>query len=235
MKLVSHSFENNGAIPGRCAFAVKTPKGHTRFSDNLNPHLAWRAAPKATQSYALLCTDADAPTKGDDVNQEGRTVAADLPRAEFVHWVLANIPAGVTSLAEGSCSNGVTAKGKTSPKGPAGSVQGINDYTGWLKGDKTMAGTYHGYDGPCPPWNDARIHRYTFEVFALDVASLPVKNGCTIADVRKALDGHVLGKASITARYSLNPNVQINSVLLRQVRKPSRVFGRKIGNKQGCV
>ncbi len=235
MKLVSHTFENGGAIPGRCAFAVQAPKGHVRFSDNRNPHLAWRDAPAATKSFALLCTDADAPTKADDVNKDGREIPADVPRGEFVHWVMANIPATVASIAEAACSSAVTAKGKTDPKGPEGSVQGGNDYSGWFKSDKTMAGSYLGYDGPCPPWNDARIHHYSFDLFALDVASLPLKKGGSAAELRKAMEGHVLAKAAIRGRYSLNPRIQINSVLLRQVRKPSRVFGRKIGNKQGAT
>ncbi len=235
MKLVSHTFENNGALPGRCAFAVQAPKGHIRFADNRNPHLSWRDAPAAAKSFVVLCTDSDAPTKADDVNQEGREIPADLPRGEFVHWVLANIPADVTAIAEGACSQGVTAKGKAEPKGPEGSVQGVNDYTGWFKADKAMAGTYQGYDGPCPPWNDSRIHHYKFEVLALDVAKLTLKPGSTIADVRKALEGHVLAQAAITGRYSLNPRIDLNHTALKYVRKPSRVFGRKIGNKQGAV
>ena len=41
----------------------------------------------------------------------------------------------------------------------------------WFASDKDMAGDYHGYDGPCPPWNDEIPHRYVFTVYALDVAS----------------------------------------------------------------
>lgn len=235
MKLVSHTFEDGGAIPGRCAFAVQAPKGHIRLSSNRNPHLAWRDAPAATQSYAVLCTDRDAPTKADDVNQEGREIPADLKRGEFAHWALANIAATTTAIAEGAASDGVTAKGKTAPKGPEGSVHGVNDYTGWFKADKAMAGTYLGYDGPCPPWNDSLIHHYTFEVFALSVASLPLKTGFTVADLRKAMEGKVLASAKITGRYTLNPRIDLNHTPLKYVRKPSRAKGRKIGNKQGAV
>ena len=49
-------------IPGRCAFAVKAPKGHIKLSDNLNPELSWSGAPAGTRSFALLCIDPDVPT-----------------------------------------------------------------------------------------------------------------------------------------------------------------------------
>ena len=82
MKLTSESFADQTAIPGRCAFAVKHPDTHVQFSDNRNPQLTWSDAPQGTLSFALLCVDPDGPSKPDDVNQDGRTVPADLPRAQ---------------------------------------------------------------------------------------------------------------------------------------------------------
>src|SRR5262245_48458592 len=112
MKLTSQSFRDGGAIPGRCALAIPDPKTHVRLTDNRNPQLAWSGAPAGTRSFALLCIDADAPTVGTDVNQEGRSVSRTLPRAEFMHWAMVDIPAGITQLDEGACSQGVTARGK---------------------------------------------------------------------------------------------------------------------------
>jgi Raf kinase inhibitor-like YbhB/YbcL family protein len=209
MKLTSQSFRDGGAIPGRCAFAVPDPKTHVRFADNRNPELSWTGAPPGTRSFAVLCIDADAPTVGTDVNQEGRSVSASLPRAEFMHWAMVDVPAAVTRLEEGACSTGVTPRGKTQPQGPAGSRQGLNDYTSWFKGDKDMEGQYLGYDGPCPPWNDARPHRYRFEIHALDLARCPVDGAFTVADVRKAIAGHILASAAITGSYTLNPAVKV--------------------------
>lgn len=209
MKLTSRTLTANGRIPGRCAFAIQAPHGHVTLSQNRNPQLSWSGAPAGTHSFVLTCIDADAPTKPDDVNQEGRTVPADLPRADFVHWLVANIPVDVRDIAEGASADGVTAKGKSAPAGPEGSVQGTNDYTGWFAGDTDMGGTYLGYDGPCPPWNDARIHRYTFEVLALDVPQLPLKAGFTLEELRSATEGHVLDRASLTGRYSLNPAIRL--------------------------
>jgi len=209
MKLTSQSFRDGGAIPGRCAFAVIDPKTHVRLSDNRNPELSWSDAPAGTRSYALLCIDPDAPTVGTDVNQEGRSVSKALPRAEFMHWAMVDIPAGVARLEEGACSQGVTPRGKAGPQGPSGSRQGGNDYTGWFARDQDMAGTYLGYDGPCPPWNDELPHRYRFELHALDFARCPVEGAFTVADVRKAIAGHTLASASITGLYALNPAVQL--------------------------
>ena len=72
-----------------------------------------------------------------------------------------------------------------------------------------MSGDYHGYDGPCPPWNDELPHRYVFTVYALDVARLPVEGGFRGPDVRQAVQRHVLAQASITGRYTLNPSVRV--------------------------
>lgn len=209
MKLTSQSFRDGSAIPGRCAFAVPDPKSHVRLSDNRNPELSWSGAPAGTRSFALLCIDPDAPTRADDVNKEGRQVSKSLPRAEFMHWAMVDIPASVSRIEEGACSQGVTPRGKPQPAGPAGSRQGVNDYTGWFAGDKDMAGTWRGYDGPCPPWNDELPHHYRFELHALDLARCPVGDGFSVADVRKAIQGHVLASASITGLYALNPAVQL--------------------------
>lgn len=209
MKLYSRSFVDNGVIPGRCAFAVQAPLGHVRLAQNRNPHLAWLQAPAGTRSFALSCIDSEAPTRPDDVNQEGREVPFELPRADFVHWLMVDIPAEVCEIAEGACSQNVTARGKTAPAGPQNAVQGLNDYSGWFGSDAQMGGRYLGYDGPCPPWNDTRVHRYRFEILALDIAGCGLAAGFGRADFDKAVNGHVLGRASLLSRYSLNPAIRL--------------------------
>lgn len=206
MKLTSDSFKHHTRIPAEFAFGK--PGNPVELSANRNPHLAWRDAPVATRSFALTCIDSDVPSRGDDVNQPGRVVPADLPRVDFAHWLMIDIAPTCTAIAAGSCSDGITPHGKRAPAGPAGSRQGRNDYTGWFASDPAMAGDYLGYDGPCPPWNDALLHRYRFCVYALDVSRLDLAQAFGWAELQTALRGHVLSQAELVGTYSLNPAVK---------------------------
>ena len=207
MQLISQSFQDGQAIPGEFAFAVPDAASHVALSSNRNPHLAWSGVPAGTQSFVIVCHDPDVPSRGDDVNQEGREVPSSLPRVDFFHWLLVDIPAGTTEIPQGSYSNGITPRGKAGPLALDGTRQGINDYTMWFAADHDMSGDYFGYDGPCPPWNDAIVHRYVFTVYALDIATLPVEGRFNGADVMKAMQGHILAQASVTGLYSLNPEL----------------------------
>lgn len=207
MKLTSTSISEGQPVPGEFAFCVPASEGHVALSSNRNPQLTWTDAPAGTRSFALICHDPDVPSRGDDVNQEGRSVPADLPRVDFFHWVLVDLPASTTTIEAGSHSNGVTPNGKPGPEAPSGARHGINDYTGWFASDGQMKGNYFGYDGPCPPWNDSIRHRYVFTVFALDIPRVPVDGVFTGQQVRDAVEGHVLAQASLTGTYSLNPAV----------------------------
>jgi Raf kinase inhibitor-like YbhB/YbcL family protein len=207
MKLRSDSFHDRQAIPGEFAFCVIAPKSHVTLSSNRNPHLAWDDVPDGTRSFALICHDIDVPSKPDDLFKEDREIPASLPRVDFYHWVLVDIPADERSIGAGSYSKEVTPRGKAGPQTPHGTRQGINDYTGWFASDHDMNGDYFGYDGPCPPWNDSIVHRYVFTVYALDIERVPVDGRITGPDVLKAIDGHVLAKAAITGTYTLNPRL----------------------------
>ncbi|MDJ0665090.1 MAG: YbhB/YbcL family Raf kinase inhibitor-like protein [Acidimicrobiia bacterium] len=208
MDLTSSSFADGAAIPGDFAFCVPDPDSHVTLAPNRNPHLAWHGSPEGTVSVALICHDPDAPTKPDDVNQEGREVPSDLPRADFFHWVVAGLPGDLTQIEEGEFADGVVPHGQQAATGPHGCRQGRNDYTGWFAGDPDMEGDYYGYDGPCPPWNDSLIHRYVFTVFALDTADLDLPAGFGGTDLRQAMEGHVLDSASWGGTYTLNPRLR---------------------------
>ena len=86
---------------------------------------------------------------------------------------------------------------------PDGGVQGRNSYTMWFEDDGDMSGTYCGYDGPCPPFNDERVHGYHFTVYALD-SELDLPEGFDISALRDAMKGHILGQASLVGTYSTN-------------------------------
>ena len=204
MKLWSDSWTNGDRIPPRYAAGRLLPDGGVGFSDNLNPHLAWSDVPAGAKSMVLICHDFDVPTKADDVNQPGREVPADLPRTDFFHWVLVDLPPVPTVIAEGEYSRGFTARGKPGPQTLKGARHGLNDYTGWFAGNAEMAGSYFGYDGPFPPFNDSLVHHYVFTLYAVALERLPVDGAFTGAQVREKLAGRVLAEATFSGTYTLN-------------------------------
>ena len=91
----------------------------------------------------------------------------------FVHWVAVDIPGSATGLAEGA--TGTAAAG----------LEGRTDFgrTGW--------------GGPCPP---SGTHRYVFELYAL-TAPLGLAVRPSADEVRRALAGRTLGKATLIGTY----------------------------------
>jgi len=204
MRLWSESWVDGDRIPVRHAAGKPDGAGGAVFSDNLNPPLAWSEAPVGTKSFALICHDFDVPSRGDDVNQTDREVPQDLPRVDFFHWVLVDLPAALHRIAEGEFSSAFTARGKAGPATLHGARHGINDFTGWFAGDAQMAGDYYGYDGPFPPFNDSLVHHYVFTLYALAVERAPVEGRFTGAQVREAIYPHVLAEATCSGTYTLN-------------------------------
>ena len=200
MRLRSDSIQ-----PGQPIAATYAMGQADGFAANRNPHLAWDDVPAGTAAFALLCIDPDVPTVAEMVGREDVQIPVEQPRTNFVHWAAVDLPADLREIAEGSASDGVVAKGKRQPPGLPGARQGLNSYTDWFAGDAQMGGDYYGYDGPYPPANDLRVHRYFFRLFALDVATLDLPARFTAADALRAMQGHVLGEASLYGTYSLNP------------------------------
>jgi Raf kinase inhibitor-like YbhB/YbcL family protein len=97
------------------------------------------------------------------------------PKVVWVHWVVYDIPADALGLP----------KNATRKNLPKGTRMGINDWKQQM------------YRGPCPPVGE---HRYFFKLYALDVV-LPDLGGPTKADLEKAMEGHVLGKAELVGKY----------------------------------
>ena len=209
MQLRSDSFNPYARLEARLAFAEYDPSNHVRLAGNRNPHLAWSNFPKETQSFAVLCYDPDAPSEGSRVNREGTTVPIDLRRIDFFHWVLCDLPPTTRAIKEGAYSDGVTTRGKAVGKSSHGGIQGLNDYTSWFANDVDMRGDYGGYDGPCPPWNDERVHGYRFTVYALDVPTLKLQGRFTGQDVRAAMVGHILAEATMIGIYAIYPGARL--------------------------
>ena len=97
------------------------------------------------------------------------------PKMTWVHWVLYNMPVSAAGLAEAVAPSAL----------PAGTREGKND---WKR---------TGYGGPCPPIGR---HRYFHKLYALDVV-LPDLKQPTKAELERAMQGHVLGKAELMGTY----------------------------------
>jgi Raf kinase inhibitor-like YbhB/YbcL family protein len=135
------------------------PVKFTGEGGNLSPPLQWTDVPANSRSLALIADDPDAP---------GGT---------WVHWILYDLPAEVSKLAEALPRNQYT---------PAGAKQGQNSF-GHL-----------GYGGPCPPAGNP--HRYFFRLYALD-SQLDLKPGATRNEVEEAMRGHVVAEARLMGTY----------------------------------
>lgn len=208
MILSSNDLSDGTPVPPQFVLGTYDAESHVRFSENISPEFHWDDVPSEAASLSLLVVDIDVPTKPDHVNKEGTTVPFELPRGRFYHWCLTGIPVGLSGFKTGEWSTTVTAHGK-SETNRSGVIIGRNDYTDWFKGDPDMEGTYYGYDGPCPPWNDERVHRYRFELYALDTASLDLPAGYAGDELMGAMKGHVLDQASFSCTYKIYPHARM--------------------------
>jgi Raf kinase inhibitor-like YbhB/YbcL family protein len=136
------------------------PREHSRDGADAHPALAWSDAPEGTESFALVCDDPDAP------------------RGRWLHWILFDIPASVSSLTPGVAK---------AARHAAGGAHGKNDF-GEL-----------GWGGPAPPRGHG-VHHYEFRLYALD-AKLGLPAGAGRGELETAMKGHVLAEAKLTGTY----------------------------------
>jgi Raf kinase inhibitor-like YbhB/YbcL family protein len=197
----------NGVIGDKYAFCIPNEAEHIGPGENISPAISWSPGPEGTQSYAILVVDPDVPGESAmaSFNKEGETIAESAERQDFYHWVLVDIPADTTSFEEGADSTERKVGGKEPGETDHG-VRGINDYSVFMSGD--MAGEYGGYDGPCPPWNDERVHHYNFRVYALDAPSLGLSGSFSAQEALAAMEGHVLAQGEAVGTYTLNPELR---------------------------
>lgn len=150
LKLTSPSFKNNKPLDKKFVYSKCG-------GENISPELRWSDIPQGTKSFVLICDDPDAPT----------------PKP-LVHWVVYNIPKGVTQLKEGESFKAVPA------------TQGANSH-GNTK-----------YDGPCPPSGQ---HRYFFKLYALEIENIEISGTPDKDQVEKAIEGNVLAEAQLIGLY----------------------------------
>jgi len=147
----SSAFAQNAEIPAK----------YTCEGQDASPPLSWSGAPSTTKSFALIVDDPDAPDPA-------------APKMTYVHWVLYDLPATVTSLDEDATK-----------QPPAGARQGVND------------GKRAGYGGPCPPIGR---HRYFFKVYALD-NTLGDLGSPSKAALESAMKGHIVAQGELVGTY----------------------------------
>ncbi|WP_431321747.1 YbhB/YbcL family Raf kinase inhibitor-like protein [Rhizobium sp. YTU87027] len=197
IKVVFENSGQGGTLPENNASCVAAG-GKAAAGGNKSPALSWSKGPEGTRSYALAMTDPDVPQDLSLLNKDGTVIASDAPRMEFTHWILADIPATVTQLAEGADGDGLPQGGLPLEMTGHGR-RGKNGFAAFLKD-----GPYGGYMGACPPWNDLRIHRYRITVYALDTDRLMLPDAFTRADFLAAAKGHVLASGAAELTYTIN-------------------------------
>lgn len=146
LELSSSAFSNGGAFPEK----------YSCNGDDISPPLSISNAPENTQSFVLVMDDPDA--------------------SGFLHWVLYDLPADVTEIAEDASTKAVWENG---------TMQSRNDF-----GDAK-------YGGACPPDGE---HKYVFTLYALD-KKLDIKKKSSLRKIKKAMKGHVIEKVKLSASY----------------------------------
>ncbi len=203
LTVMAEGLTNGSMINEKHAYCIpKDTHPSVPAGENKSPALQWSKGPKGTESYAIIMADSQVPTDFSMANKEGTVVSDRMPRQIFFHWVLVDIPPDIHELSLGDFSR----DGEIALYGR----HGLNDYPKFLGktlDEKTIA-EYSNYDGPCPPWNDEKMHNYHFRVYALDVPTLEnLKDPFTGADAMKAIEGHVLAEGELVGHYTLNTKI----------------------------
>jgi Raf kinase inhibitor-like YbhB/YbcL family protein len=205
----STSIADGQPIPEIHAVATPTAEGRSEMAGgDRSPHLRWSGEPEGTRSFALSVVDPDVPADRDRMGVEGLSLGDDEPRVDFAHWLVADIPPDLHELPEGAGGDGFVAHGKPPDPPAGGAVTGENGFGGLFEGNADLEGTYGGWDGPFPPWNDEQVHRYFTTVYALDVDTLGLEPGFTLDGLREAMHGHILDEGQIIPVYTLNPSLR---------------------------
>ena len=209
MALESSSVAHGQPIDGVHAVATPTADGKAEMAGaDRSPHLRWSGEPDGTRSFAVSVVDPDVPADRARMGVEGLSLGDDELRVEFAHWLVIDLPPDVHELPEGAGGDGFVAHGRAPASTAVGGVQGENGFRGLFEGNPDLEGTYGGWNGPFPPWNDEHVHHYVTTVHAIDVDSLELDAGFDLEAFRRAIDGHVLATARIVPTYTLNASLR---------------------------
>ena len=144
--LKSSAFNNGDMIP----------KKYTCEGENMSPPLYWDHVSPLAKSLVLICHDPDAPS------------------GDWVHWLVYDIPATVTSFKEDE------------------------DLSLYKIGLTSWGSTHQGYNGPCPP---SGMHHYIFDLYAIDKEMVGLPAGIDKNELLSVIKEHILEKASLMSTY----------------------------------
>ena len=123
---------------------------------NVSPALNWSGAPAGTKSLVLTMID------------------QDVKPALWSHWIVVDLPANSTGLAQGV---------KALPAPAHGVKSNFGDAT---------------YDGPCPP-RGSGVHHYEFTIWAMKGSTTKLPDDAKAPDVIATLTAGSLGRATLTS------------------------------------
>ncbi len=146
MVLRSSAFEDTQTMP---------PK-YAKKGANVSPPLSWENVPQGTKSFALAVVDRHPVARN------------------FVHWLVIDMSADVTSLEEGASGRALM---------PAGSRE--------LK----------VYGGPNPP---SGSHDYEFTLYALKTEKLDLPEKVSLETFTKAVEQSSLATAKLVGKFARN-------------------------------
>src|SRR5262245_30283624 len=150
LTLANSSWADGGEIPVKYAAAGMS----------ISPGLSWTNVPMGTVEFVLIMNDPEPVQRGSAT-------------ADILHWMVAKIPASMTSIAEGAFSAGGTV--------PAG------------------VKVVQAYRGPGAP-AAGPVHHYTLTLYALN-APLELADNAARADVMAAMEGKVAARGIWVGRY----------------------------------
>jgi len=161
------------------------PIRYTADGENISPPLRWEGSPEGTNSFSLTFVDLDMPVEETwNPYPEIQKVGA-FPGDILVHWIICDIPAAITSLAEGASGS--------SELLPAG----VKELSSELGAFGLPANKFFG---PAPPLGH-RAHRYIFVLYALNAVTLGLSHEAGYLNFISAMKGKVLATASLAAYF----------------------------------
>lgn len=196
----------NSVISERYTLCTPTADGKSeKVKGSLRPTIRWSGVPKDTASIAVFMMDPDVPADFTDADKEGKTLPEHMKRMDFYHYGVVDLPATATELAGGDAATP-----------PTIGTELVNDL-----GLNGYVDPKSRYGGPCPPWNDERLHHYHFIVLALDngapisvpgvgVGIAPADRSDTAKNTfYRLIDSkYLLAKGAAVGTYTLNPKLR---------------------------